>query len=134
VGNGFSFFKKFGGGGIDSSLGFGGDFNIFNDFPLSVLNGDWVGEDKSFWNSVLSGRWDGERSPLSFGSGDPISHVGDSGVTSRSSTGESSGIDDSGTSLLDTWDEVVLQPVSVKSVVDWLSVDKGVSEIWVHSW
>lgn len=62
----------------------------------------------------------------------PVSHVEDSSVSSGSSGGELSELNDLSTSLLDSGSELVLKPVSINEGRSGLSVNSGVSNVGVH--
>lgn len=56
------------------------------------------------------------------------------GVTGGGSGGELSELNDLSTTLLDTWGELISNPLGINEIWGRLSVDNGVADIWVHGW
>jgi len=119
-------------GDVESSLGFRRDVEALDDLVFAVFDGDGVREDQSWGNAVAAVRVDTHGGPGTIGSLFPISDVVNSGITSRGSTGELSGLQDSSTSLLDGGDEVLIDPLLVNEIHGGLAIDLAVVEIGVH--
>jgi hypothetical protein len=135
VANGVTLSEELVNGLLDSHLGdLVRDVESSNGSVGSVSGGAREGEHEAFGDGVtveFAVTLEGNGLPL-IGSGNPVSHVVDGGVTSGSSGGELSELNDLGTSLLDSGSEFVSDPLSINEVHGGLSVDDGVSDIGVH--
>jgi hypothetical protein len=102
---------------------------------LSILNSDWVTIDQTLFNSIAAIAWDSETGPMTLATVDPVSHMGNRCITGTGGRALASGVNNSLTSLLDSWVEFFLQPSLVNKVCDPSTVTQSsVTDIWVHCW
>jgi len=118
---------------LDSGLGdLVRDVEASNGSVGSVGSGAREGEHEALRDVVeLAVGLEGNGLPL-VRSVNPVSHVVDGSVSSRSSGGELSELNDLGTSLLDSRGEFVSDPLGINKVHSVLAIDGGVSDVRVH--
>lgn len=99
---------------------------------LAILADSGEGEHEASGDTVeLAIGLEGNRLPV-IGALNPVAHVVDGSVTSGSSGGELSELDNLSTSLLHTRSELISSPCSINELGGSLAFDGGVADIRVH--
>ena len=104
-----------------------GDWSV-----LSWSSGAWEGEHDTLWNIIeLSISLESNGLPF-ITSINPVTHVVNGSITSGSSRGELSELNNLSSSLLNSWSELISDPASIDEVSGSFTTYSGVSDIWVH--
>lgn len=135
MGNGLSFIEQFVGGLFETShADFIVNLQILDWVEMAWCRGAGKREHEALWDSVqLSVTLKSDGLPMS-ASQSPVTHVVNGGIACRCSARELSELNDFSSTLLDAGGEFILDPGSVDHAESILSLDGGVSDVWVHSW
>ncbi len=132
-GDGGALLRELGDGGVDFSLAEFIDWHALNDFPFAAVGADGEGGHETGLDAVAAVRADSDAGPVArWGrrgeGGDGIaSCIGGGG-----GGGETAGFDNGGATLLDSGDEVALEPVMVADDLGGgLAIDFGVKEVGI---
>ena len=110
--DGFSFFKKLVSGDSHFSSLLCVDFQIIDNTPFFILNGNWNTIEQIFRNFIfVTIRPNSERNPIVSMSLEPTSHMLESGISSASGTGKASILNNLSSSLLNSRDERLSVPL-----------------------